>query len=74
MLPFFRIRFFERFTSPWFFVLAALSVGILWEVFEATAGIMVIDDTFVPDTALDLIMDVLGGLVGYRVVGAFRKL
>jgi hypothetical protein len=73
-LPFFRIHVFERFRTPLIYASVTLLVGILWEIFEVTSGIMVIDETFVPDTVLDLVMDVLGGLVGYAVAGTLKKL
>ena len=73
-LPFFRIHVLERWRTPTVYALTALLIGILWEIFEVTSGIMVIDETFIPDTVLDLTMDVLGGLVGYVLVGTLKKL
>jgi hypothetical protein len=42
---------------------AIIAVGLGWEVFEIFAGIP-IEDNFVYDTTLDLIMDALGAGVG----------
>jgi hypothetical protein len=73
-LPFFRIYVFEKYRTPLVYTAGVLTVGVLWEIFEVTSGIMIIDETFVSDTTLDLTMDVLGGLVGYAVAGTFKKL
>ena len=45
---------------------AALLVGVGWELFEFTIGIPR-DDNFVFDTAVDLLMDTLGGMTGWAL-------
>lgn len=48
-------------------------VGLLWEAFEFTAGIPIIEkNAVVADTILDLIMDVVGGFVGYLLAWTLR--
>ena len=42
-------------------VAAGITVGILWEVFEVTAGVPM-ESNYVLDTVLDLSMDVAGSL------------
>ena len=74
ILPFFRTHFFERFQSLGLYVVAALLIGIAWEVFEVLSGIMVVDDTFISDTALDLLMDAVGVAGGYHLVVSLKKM
>jgi hypothetical protein len=47
-------------------VFSAFVFGVAWEIFEIWAGIPLYDD-YVYDTALDLVMDVVGGYVGFVV-------
>lgn len=56
-------------------VLPVIFVGILWEWFEYLAGIP-IEDNYVFDTTLDLIMDILGGIVAavYLLVKTWPRL
>ena len=70
-LPFFGLRPESRYTSLLWITLFTLSVGIVWEIFEFTAGISQNEPGFVLDTILDLFMDVVGGFIGYGLV---RKL
>lgn len=51
-------------------MLTVLIVSIGWEVFEIAAGVP-IEKNFVFDTSLDLVMDILGGTLGYVIA---RKL
>lgn len=76
-LPFFRMfrmRLAERFQKPGFYLFVVLIIGIIWEIFEVKAGIMILDETFLPDTTLDLLMDVFGGIIGYGLVRVLNKL
>lgn len=73
VLPFFRVHWFERFRKPLPYILLTLAVGVIWEVFEVFSGVVVIDETFIPDTVLDLTMDALGGYVGYGLAETLRK-
>lgn len=45
-------------------LLAIVVIGISWEVFEVLSGIP-IEENFVFDTCIDLMMDLLGACVGY---------
>lgn len=56
------------------YLLFTLFVGISWEVFEIAVGFSIIDEHFVPDTTVDLLMDLVGGAIGYGIVNAIRKL
>jgi ABC-type xylose transport system permease subunit len=52
-----------------------LIVGLCWEVFEYAAGISIAtDDSFILDTGIDFIMDLLGGLIGYTMHTQISKL
>lgn len=52
----------------------ALSVAVVWEVFEVWAGISMSEPGYVFDTMLDLIMGLSGGIVGYFVGRNVRDL
>jgi tetrahydromethanopterin S-methyltransferase subunit E len=70
-------RLFQKITKvPRMSLITTLSVvvcvGIVWEVFEWTIGI--VDSVrYVPDTALDLVMDAIGGTVGYGMSVIMRQ-
>lgn len=51
--------------SVWVLILV-LVVGIAWEVFELLTGIPR-EDNYMFDTSIDLVMDSLGGLLGYAI-------
>jgi uncharacterized BrkB/YihY/UPF0761 family membrane protein len=54
-------------TFSWY-IAAVLLVGIGWEIFEYAAGISLArEESFLLDTALDLCMDTLGGILGYGI-------
>ena len=53
----------------WIGIGSAIIVGVGWEVFELWAGIAITEDLYA-DTALDLVMDTLGGGVGALLVMA----
>jgi len=53
-------------------LVSILVVGVLWELFELWAGI-IIKDGYVLDTALDGAMDVLGALVGFYLFVSIKK-
>ena len=46
-------------------VVCVLSIGILWELFEFILGATFSREDYAIDTAIDLMMDVAGGLSGY---------
>lgn len=67
--------FFKKYETFLYVFAFALLVGILWEVFEFFVGI---DREFsYPvrqiDTAIDLVMDVLGATLSYMVFSRFIK-
>ncbi|MFZ2555352.1 MAG: hypothetical protein WAZ27_03150 [Minisyncoccia bacterium] len=59
--------------EPTLFVLIAcvIAIGIAWEVFEYTIG-MSRGSTFVMDTSLDILMDLLGGIAGVILARRMR--
>ena len=67
ILPYFRVTLPERYTTFLAYVAVVLIVGLSWEVFEIASGVNVIDEYFVGDTILDIIMDLFGGWVGYTL-------
>ena len=72
ILPFLGIQFFARNNSLTAILVAVLSIGIAWELFEFVAGISVFDETLFLDTGTDLIMDIVGGLLGYGIVRSHK--
>lgn len=46
-------------------LVGTLIIGVLWEVFESIAGIHALEGNIVPDTSLDIVMDLLGALVAF---------
>lgn len=50
-------------------LLGVLAVGILWELFEFGIGVSVTEPNFIPDSMLDLVMDMLGAAVVYGILG-----
>lgn len=48
-------------------------VMIMWEIFEVWAGIPIYDN-YVYDTALDLMMGFIGGLVGFYIAKRMKTL
>lgn len=62
----------RRFKATLVFVLVG---GLLWEAFEHSAGISLTREAaLLPDTALDLAMDIVGGVVAFYVVEHMRVL
>jgi len=41
-------------------LISAIMVGLLWEIFEIYAGVVIIDKNYPLDTIIDIIMDILG--------------
>lgn len=68
ILPLFKIRFFEERNTLRNTLFVVLCIGILWEVFEYVVGFSVYEPGFVVDTVLDIIMDLIGGALGYGIV------
>lgn len=67
-LPYFGLKHASRYTSMMWTILFTLCVGVVWEIFEFSAGISQSEPGFLIDTVLDLTMDVIGGIVGYGLV------
>ncbi len=69
--------FWPRFSHRWLnfipVVTVVLVVGLAWEVFEIWNGIM-IEDNFLIDFTIDLIMDIFGGTIGFLVGRAVRQI
>ncbi len=68
ILPVFRIRIPQRYMRllP---VLGVVSiVGILWELFEMGLGLPAFEEQYAVDTCIDLVMDLIGGCIGYGVI------
>lgn len=62
-------RFSPRFQTLSWYIISVLFIGIGWECFEYVAGISLVrEESFLLDTALDLCMDTLGGILGYGIV------
>jgi hypothetical protein len=62
-------RFFSTYPRAFIFSLCAvLTVGIAWELFELVFGISFTLENYVIDTILDLVMDGIGGIVGFLFV------
>lgn len=75
ILPYFRIYIPKRFQTLGMYLIVVLMVGILWELFEFFNGIsLVADDDFTLDTAIDLILDLVGGAFGYYLVTRIKNL
>ena len=53
-------------------ILAAMVIGIGWEVFELAAGIPK-EANFIFDTSLDLMMDFIGGVSGFLLARQLLK-
>lgn len=58
----------------WLVLLFVLCVGCGWEVFEWVTGILYTETAPFADTALDLVMDLVGGAVGYGLAKQGRTL
>lgn len=74
ILPFFRIRFFERHKSSIAYVCGVFFIGVCWEVFEYNSGLYQLEQHIVIDTLTDISMDILGAIVGYSIVNRIKQL
>ncbi len=70
ILPFFRITLPKKYTGVVGYLAFVLFVGIVWELYELAFGLSLIGgvQAFIPDTTSDIILDLMGGYVGYRLV------
>ncbi len=69
ILPFFRITLPPQYRTLIPYLLFVFFIGIVWEVFEYVNGISLADEheRLITDTLGDLILDLLGGCLGYFV-------
>ncbi len=74
ILPFFRVQYIEKRSSLLLYMLIVLGVGITWELFEYSTGLYRLETNLIPDTILDMCMDILGGVVGYGMVKSSKHL
>lgn len=74
ILPFFRIQYIEKRSSFLVYMCIVLGIGICWELFEYSAGLYRLETNLIPDTILDVCMDMLGGAVGYGMVKSSKHL
>lgn len=49
-------------------------VALVWECFEYASGISVVDERFALDTVSDLVIGLIGGIIGYGVATRLRFL
>lgn len=66
----------KRLPRRYFTFIATLSfvliAGLVWEIFEMYAGLWGMEANIVSDTFIDIMMDVLGGVIAYGVGSQFR--
>lgn len=55
-------------------VLGVLIVGLSWEVYEYVLGLSLSEPNFLMDSALDLLMDTIGGFIAYGMMGQWELL
>ena len=76
-LGFFTLRDLHILGNTWFRLITIISlvfvIAIAWELFEFVAGVP-IDENYISDTSLDLLMGVCGGSIGYYVGTRLRNL
>jgi len=59
--------------KPFKVIIIVFLVAVTWELYELWAGTLM-ESNYIFDTALDLIMGLLGGIVGYLVANSIRRL
>jgi hypothetical protein len=74
ILPFLRVQYFEKYAPYKTYVLLVLCVALLWEIFEMSIGIPTHEEGFFFDMILDVVMGVLGGVVGCAIVQSIKKI
>lgn len=75
VLQSFIIRVPKRYFTMFPIILVVIFVGLLWEWYEVAFGIsLVADPDFISDTIIDIVMDILGGALGYFVGNRLRIL
>ncbi len=71
ILPFLHIHLPKFFSTALGYLILAVIIGAIWDLFEFYGGISMYDEYFVIDTSIDFCMDVLGSLFGFYLI---RKL
>jgi len=61
------VRLPRRYSSLLPTLATVLFIGLLWELFEIKIGIPLYEENFEIDLAGDLLMDIVGGVIGYYV-------
>ena len=51
-----------------------LIIGILWELFELSTGVLATEPMLLQDTIVDFAMNITGGIVGFLLAYALRSL
>jgi len=75
ILPFIRVRRAGQGETMGWYLAVVLIIGVAWEIFEYAAGISLAREVNLAlDTGLDLVMDVLGCLLGYGLVKSMNIL
>jgi hypothetical protein len=73
ILPFIHMRREGTGETLMWYLLVVFAIGVAWEIFEYAAGISLAREVNLAlDTGLDLIMGLLGGLLGYGLVKSMR--
>lgn len=58
------VPLFAYLTKPRRAILVVFLVAALWEILEYVSGMSQVEDNFVGDTSLDLVLGLLGGMIG----------
>jgi len=68
---FYDINFFALVVST---IGTAVLIGVGWELFEYVFGIVPYTKWYVPDTVSDILMDMIGGIVGFFFILLFSNI
>ena len=63
----------ERTLGLWSTLAVVLAVALAWEAYEVLIGISIDEPGYWSDTVADLLIGLLGGLVGYQVARRLRE-
>ena len=69
-----RIPCFRALTKTVPALFTILTIALVWEIYEYGIGISVVNAEFIPDTALDLVMGMAGGVVGIYIARKLSRL
>lgn len=69
--------FFPRLKDGWFnwrrTLIFVLAIAVVWETFEVVIGVSFDESRYVVDTVSDVVVGLLGGLIGYFVGSRLRN-